>query len=274
MKTTKRLDTVYHNGEPDGIRTCRKHMSIMTCYVVPRSLLNEAKTLTGINNPGIYFLIDDTDGQLAQIYIGQTRYGISRMDNHKSTKDFWTKAILFLAEIQHFSLTIIGGLEAHAVKKATESRRYNVGNKTIPQYNVSEFDMPIIEEIYEEIEFVLATQGYKLCGSNTITDTESIFQTSRRGIVGIGRYTGEKFELLPGSQIDFTTEANRDNYNKLRQSLLTDGSIIKKDEKYILEKVLDFNSPSGASNFVLGGSTNGWIEWKNNHGKNLDELFR
>ena len=107
MKTTKRLDTVYHNGEPDGIRTCRKHMSIMTCYIVPRALLSDAKTLTGITNPGIYFLIDDTDGQLAQIYIGQTRYGISRMDDHKSTKDFWTKAILFLADIQHFSLTII-----------------------------------------------------------------------------------------------------------------------------------------------------------------------
>ena len=37
---------------------------------------------------------------------------------------------------------------------------------------------------------------------------------------------------------------------------------------------LDFNTPSGASNFVLGGSTNGWIEWKDRDGKTLDELFR
>ena len=28
------------------------------------------------------------------------------------------------------------------------------------------------------------------------------------------------------------------------------------------------------SNFVLGGSTNGWIEWKDRDGKTLDELFR
>ena len=35
-----------------------------------------------------------------------------------------------------------------------------------------------------------------------------------------------------------------------------------------------FTSPSSAAMFVLGGSTNGWIEWKNRDGKTLDELFR
>jgi hypothetical protein len=171
-------------------------------------------------------------------------------------------------------LTIIGGLEAHAIKKAKESKRYQVGNKTVPQYTASEFDAPIIEEIYEEIEFILAAQGYKLSGGNIDTDSENIFQTSRRGIVAFGKYSGEKFELLPGSQIDFSREANLKSYNTLRKSLSADNSINNKDGKHILEKVLEFKTPSGASNFVLGGSTNGWVEWKNREGKTLDELFR
>lgn len=46
------------------------------------------------------------------------------------------------------------------------------------------------------------------------------------------------------------------------------------DGKYILKVTLDFKTPSGASDFVLDGSTNGWIEWKNKDGKTLDELYR
>ena len=44
--------------------------------------------------------------------------------------------------------------------------------------------------------------------------------------------------------------------------------------KYILNVTLEFKSPSGASDFILGGSTNGWVEWKTTEGKTLDEIFR
>ena len=32
--------------------------------------------------------------------------------------------------------------------------------------------------------------------------------------------------------------------------------------------------PGHAGQFVLGGSINGWVEWKNKDGKTLDELYR
>lgn len=37
---------------------------------------------------------------------------------------------------------------------------------------------------------------------------------------------------------------------------------------------MSFTSPSSASCFVLGGSTNGWVEWKDKDGKSLDEIYR
>ena len=132
MTISKKLETIYHNGQPDGIRSIRRNLSTMTTYVIPRPLLSEAKSISGITRPGIYYLINESDdNRIAQIYIGQTRNGINRLDDHNRSKDFWNKAIM-----------------------------------------------------------------------------------------------------------------------------------------------LDFNTPSGASNFVLGGSTNGWIEWKDRDGKTLDELFR
>lgn len=63
-------------------------------------------------------------------------------------------------------------------------------------------------------------------------------------------------------------------YNRQREELLSKQSIVKSEDKYVLKITLEFNTPSGASDFVLGGSTNGWVEWKNKDGKTLDELYR
>ena len=118
MSKTKRLEIIFHNGEPDGIRIYMRHLSTIKAFVVPRQYLSESKTLSGANNPGVYFLINDETGALTQIYIGQTRNGTSRLDDHNLKKDFWNKAILFLAGSDHFTLNIISGLEKYAIKKA------------------------------------------------------------------------------------------------------------------------------------------------------------
>lgn len=122
MATSKKLEIIYHNGQPDGIRSIRRHLSTMTTYVIPRPLLAEAKKITGINRPGIYYLIHENDeNKIAQIYIGQTRNGVVRLDDHNRSKDFWNKAIMFLADSKTFSLDMISGLEEYAIIKAHES---------------------------------------------------------------------------------------------------------------------------------------------------------
>ena len=111
----------------DRIRSIRRHLSTMTTYVIPRPLLAEAKKLSGINRPGIYYLISENDdNKIAQIYIGQTRNGVVRLDDHNRSKDFWNKAIMFLADNKTFSLDMISGLEAYAIGKAHDSKRYRV----------------------------------------------------------------------------------------------------------------------------------------------------
>ena len=152
MAISKKLEIIYHNGQPDGIRSIRRHLSTMTTYVIPRTLLSEAKKLTGITRPGIYYLISENDdNKIAQIYVGQTRNGVSRLDDHNRSKDFWNKAIMFLADNKTFSLDMISGLEAYAIGKAHESNRYKVENSVNPKYEIDEYDLPLIEEVYEEI---------------------------------------------------------------------------------------------------------------------------
>lgn len=115
MSKSKRLEVIFHNREPDGIRTYMRHLSTIKTHVVPRQYLADAKSLTGVNNPGVYFLVNDEAGSLTKLYIGQTRNGITRLDDHNAKKDFWNKAILFLADRDHFTLNILSGLEKYAI---------------------------------------------------------------------------------------------------------------------------------------------------------------
>ena len=275
MATSKKLEIIYHNGQPDGIRSIRRHLSTMTTYVIPRPLLSEAKKITGINRPGIYYLINENDeNKIAQIYIGQTRNGVVRLDDHNRSKDFWNKAIMFLADSKTFSLDMISGLEEYAIMKAHESNRYKVENSVKPKYEIDEYDLPSIEEMYEEIQFIMATQGYKMDNAKMSMNEADIFQTSRKGIIARGVYGGDKFQVLEGSEINLEKPVHLEKYNRQRKELYEKGDIVKQGDKYVLTVTLEFNTPSGASDFVLGGSTNGWAEWKNKDGKTLDEVYR
>ena len=279
MVISKKLEMIYHNGQPDGIRSIRRNLSTMTTYVIPRPLLSEAKNISGINRPGIYYLINEDDGnKIVQLYIGQnigqTRNGIARLDDHNRSKDFWNKAIMCLAESKTFTLDMINGLEKFAIIKAQESKRYKIENNVVPKYEIDEYDLAAVEEIYDEIQFIMATQGYKMNDAKSTLNESDILHTTRNGITAFGIYDGEKFDVLEGSQINVDKPAHLQRYNRQRKELLSQQSIINVDGKYILKVTLDFKTPSGASDFVLGGSTNGWVEWKNKDGKTLDELYR
>ncbi len=275
MAQSKKLEVIYLNGQPDGIRSIRRHLSTMTTYVIPRPLLSEAKKITGINRPGIYYLINENDeNKIAQIYIGQTRNGVTRLDDHNRSKDFWNKAIMFLADNKTFSLDMISGLEEYAIIKAHESNRYKVENFVKPQYEIDEYDLPSIEEVYEEIQFIMATQGYKMDNAKESLNESEIFHTTRLGITAYGVYNGDKFQVLEGSEINMQKDVNLEKYNKQRRVLVEKGDIVQEVDKYFLKVTLEFNTPSGASDFVLGGSTNGWTEWKNKDGKTLDKIYR
>ena len=275
MAISKKLEMIYHNGQPDGIRSIRRNLSTMTTYVIPRPLLSEAKNISGINRPGIYYLINEDDGnKIVQLYIGQTRNGITRLDDYNRSKDFWNKAIMFLAESKTFTLDMISGLEKFAIIKAQESKRYKVENNIVPKYEIDEYDLAAVEEIYDEIQFIMATQGYKMNDAKSTLNEADILHTTQNGIMAFGVYNGEKFEVLDGSQINLDKPAHLQRYNRQREELISQQSIVNADGKYILKVTVDFDTPSGASNFVLGDSTNGWVEWKNKDGKTLDELYR
>jgi len=240
-------------------------------------MLSEAKKITDITQAGIYFLVNDS---LTDIYIGQTQNGVVRLIDHNLKKTFWDTAILFLSDTRYFTLDTISGLEVHAIKKTRETTNFTVHNNIEPKYKINEYDLPGIQKIYAEIEFMIAVLGFRLYPKETARivnyiKNEIIYHTFRREIKAQGIYTEKGFTVLTNSQVNLTKPSKLESQNVQRQELLKSGGIRQhSDGKYYLHTTLEFKTPSGAGSFILGGSINGWVEWMTLDGKTLDEMVR
>ena len=271
--TFKNVVTYYLDGKPNGVRRCRIEGSVIEAIVIPREAVNDARPLANeLPKHGIYFLVEDKEGvELPKMYAGQTTNGIGRLYDHKAKKDYWTLAVMFVAKDEHFHLDIISALESLAIKGIVESERYDSDNKIDPKFEISIFQKQVIENYFHDIKFLMATLGWDIDKKQQGDKGE--WQTKRKGIVAYGRYEEGRFDVLPGSRVAIEKPAGLERYNEQRKALLQSKTIVKDAHgRFILKKVVSFKTPSGASDFVLGGSTNGWSEWRNANGEPLDIL--
>ncbi|MCD8307604.1 MAG: GIY-YIG nuclease family protein [Clostridia bacterium] len=156
------LNVTYHSGVADGIISITQKRSPVHMYIIPRKLLKDAKEIDSIYDPGIYMLIkEDEERQIEDIYVGQTRNGLSRIFDHDRKKDWWNKVIMILGNSDTFNLDMISALEKYGIDKAYKSG-YAVHNEVNPQYVIKSSLLNDVEWIFEETDFLLATQGYSL----------------------------------------------------------------------------------------------------------------
>ena len=82
-------------------------------------------------------------------------------------------------------------------------------------------------------------------------------------------YHNKEVELLPDSELRFCDNRSP-RFETLLNELLEDGSIILVEDSYKTVKSINLTSISAASDFVYGGSNNGWTQWKDEEGNLLD----
>lgn len=285
MIDLKTLTMQIIDSNPDGIKICRVAGSTLVTIVVPRNLLNTAKQLPDIPSRGIYYLLDDNKGRLRRAYAGQTVVGIRRLDGHNAKKDWWNKAVMFLAPDNEFSMDIVSGLEALAISYIRAHGPYEVDNSDDPQPYISPYNESFINSLHEDILFRMAVLGFDLDAVGDDSNANSfdgVFHTFKRGIRGLGVYkaTEGSFDVLSGSQVDVDTPAGTKTkpnatINNLRRDLVESGALVKaNDGMYQLKETVSFASPSTAAVFILGGSQNGWTEWIDALGRTLSFVYR
>lgn len=261
------------DDKPDGIRICRVEAESLITVVIPREMVNEAKLLPDIPQRGVYYLIDEDHGNISRIYAGQTTQGISRLDSHRSNKDFWNKAIMFLDNDQNISRDALDVLETKAIDYIQSHGSYETDNTNRPKPFVDPYKEGAIEHLHESIQFRMKALGYDLDRKDDGPKVpNTIFHTRKNGVKGIGRYDKDtgKFIVFAGSKVDLSKPVlKNESITAARKRIFGDMSGIVD-----LAEDFEFPTPSAAAAFILGGSQNGWTEWVNDQGQTLDLVYR
>lgn len=75
--------------------------------------------------------------------------------------------------------------------KARESNRYKVENLVKLKYEIDEYDLSSLEEI----QFIMATQDYKIDNVKASLNETDVFHTTRLEITAFGVYDGINFRV-------------------------------------------------------------------------------
>ena len=274
----KTIQVFLTDGTPRGIKFAEITSNIEQAILIPRNKINEASSRKEVSRPGVYFLFGESeDSSKPVVYIGQSRNCIDRIKTHDQKKDFWNYAILIVSKTESFTQTHIEYLEQLAIAKAIESNRYNLNNGVSPkQFKVPETLEADLLDNFDTIKILLSTLGFT--GFESIkkeVKSKDLLICKGKKALGEGEYQEDGFVVFKGSKANSKLAPTcNSTINNLRAKLLKDKILIEKNETLEFQEDYLFSSPSSAAAQVLSRNANGWIEWKDKHGKTLDELKR
>ena len=305
MAQHKTMTIQFIDGEAQGLRLCNCAGSLFTTVYMPRPYLARAKQLQ-LPMRGIYFLLKVDGSEIKRVYAGQTTQGMKRLIDHNSKKKWWDRAVLFLSDdINNFTLDTVNGLEKFAIEKIMTTMGGIVENKVAPKYKITPFQMPFIQSLYDEIEFMMAALGLELklaqpasgssgqkppapaSGGSASTGGAAqpapsmgcAVSMKRHGITVVGTYSGGSkgtLTVLKGATIELGANVHPKDKatSTLRSQLLAQGKLMPQNNGLaVLLEDVSFDSPTAAAQFVFGGSINGRVNWKDASGKSIKDLF-
>jgi len=271
------------DGEPNGLKTAELSNWVGQAIVIPRKKLKDIKDRQDCNKPAIYFLVgkENEEDLLTTAYIGEAENLWNRLTTHDNSKDFWRSAIAFVSKDNNLTKAHVKFLESRCIEIATRVKRFNLENgtkSTLP--SLSESDVAEMEEFLSNLKLLLTAVGYPILQEETpkehSTASDPLFTCGGKGAVANGRMTNDGFVVYKDSTAtakfsNVVAERNQKNIDKL----IANGYLEKvNDDLFVFIKDYVFNSPSAASDIILGNSTSGWKKWKTESGKTLEEVYK
>ncbi len=103
------------------------------------------------------------------------------------------------------------------------------------------------------------------------TSSKIMVRLKSRRIRAFGTYDGVTFIVQKGSQADVYCSKIFTGYEKRDRMLKSYAK--RNNDVWTLLFDMEFSSPSAASVFCLGRSSNGWLEWADENGRTLKDVF-
>jgi len=283
MKFGKTIKLFLIDGDTNGRLICELSNWTGKAYKIPRNSIKICSDRPELQTTGVYMLLNKSAdlSEKGQLYIGEAEDIFKRLTQHVKEKDFWNESIVFISKDDNLNKAHIKYLENRLHEIASKANRYELINTQKPtQSSISESDKAEMEEFLSNILTLISTLGYNAFEQIRQIDTkqqiekdEDLFYISSvRGAIGIGKTTSEGFVVFENSQVaDPVTNSYPKTMQKLRNNLISEGAIVKVQDKMILKRDYLFSSSSSAAMIIMGRSANGLTEWKMKSGETLQD---
>jgi hypothetical protein len=254
----------------------------------PRANVNKIMARQEFDNPGIYCLKGDPTDEAfdEKIYIGEAENIRNRLKQHLSdpTKDF-KELIFFVSKDELLTKTQIRYLESRLVQLALEAKTAQIDNGNSPSLpTLHEADISDMEYFLDQIKLILPVMGFKFLISSTVKQNIEFESNASENIhetyfIKTSTFKATMKETDQGYIVSKDSEAKKelsnsctDTYRNMRRKLIETGIMIENKDKLIFAEDAVFNSPSAASNMILGRNSNGFTEWVNKDGLTFKEV--
>lgn len=267
---------------PDGtarsIKIAEISNRIVQSILIPRNKLEEAGKRDEIKNVGVYFLFGyDEDKAKPIAYIGEAEDCYNRLKQHNQKKDFWTHAIVVVTKTSSFTKSHVKYLEHYCVEQAYKIGRYEMDNVSTPtKSHITEQMLADVMDIFDTMKILFSTLGYPIFEEiRQKQSKKDLLYCKGKDAFAKGEFTDEGLVVLKGSTCNLKESKTAGNWiTNMRKKLQDNNVLVQKDEVFEFTSDYLFNSPSAAAGSILARRANGWLEWKNEDSKTLDELKR
>jgi hypothetical protein len=283
----KKLTVYMIDGTEYGPRLSEIGNWVGKAIYSPRSSLNKILLRPECVNPGIYCLKGDPKDEAFEekIYIGEAENIKSRLKQHLSdpNKDF-KEIIFFISKDELLTKTQIKYLESRLIQLAIEAKTAEIENGNSPNLpTLHEADISDMEYFLEQIKLILPIMGFRfLISSTLISNTEeekadrkikTIFEIKTKTFKASMYESDQGYIVIKGSEAKKSlSKSTTETYRNLRRKLIETKILIDIGDKLEFTEDTIFNSPSAASNMILGRNSNGFTEWVTEKGKSFKNI--
>lgn len=268
------------DGDPDGLRLVERSNWVGKAVMFPRALLPKVKQRDELSQTGVYLLLGPREnGEGEALYIGEGDPVRPRLESHYAQKDFWNRAVCFVAAPGQLNKAHVQFLESQLIQLAKAAKRLPLDNANHPaEPSLSEADRADMQVFLENMLGMLPVLGIHAFEQAAVLPAAAVTVLSckGKGVVATGFEATQGFVVKAGSQAVGKAVPSMQQHVRsmfdLREELIHNGVLQADGDHYLFAQDYVFSSPSTAAAVVLGRSANGRIEWKNGAGKALKEI--
>lgn len=279
MQKSRTITTFLIDWNPTWFRKIYLNNRLTLWFFISRKDIEKIKNREEFLRSWIYFLLWKDEENKNLVYIWQATNLFERIKQHynDSTKDYWNSLVIFTTTDWSWNESDINFLEKSLIEEAKNLWNYIIKNsKSWNNWLAKEEQISSLEENIEDIKILISSLWVSIFKEKIQEeDKKEKYFCKRNWNFWVWYYTDDWFLVLKWSI--WSSEIKEyaiSSLKNIQQELFSKNILKVEDKKIIFLQDYLFSSPSTASSIIIWNKSNGWIDWKTENWKTLDEIER